>query len=39
MGGGGSTEIVDLQQITFFARALAQLVNTANNRALIYLSQ
>jgi hypothetical protein len=36
---GGSTEIMDLQQIKFLARALAHLVNTATNHALIYLSQ
>jgi hypothetical protein len=38
-GGEGSTEIMDLHQIKFLARASAQLTNTATNLALIYLSQ
>jgi hypothetical protein len=37
--GWGSTEIMDLQQIKFIARVLAQLNKTATNRALIYLSK
>jgi hypothetical protein len=36
---GGSTEIMDSQQIKFLARASAQLTDTATNLALIYLSQ
>ena len=39
MRGEYSTEIMDLQQIKFLERASVQLINTATNRALIYLSQ